>query len=366
MYSAKNSLKVFVSPYSTPSSQLTVEELLVNEIGFYDEQGNLAISGLGFFYWRKTGGQVIKSKLINFAGWSGVQSYAAPTYEVQTITVPTATAGELYQARIECKIPGMQGEYIKHGNHKAISGDTTTTIATALAASLNLALTREGKDYFTITSSTADVIITAKVQPYVKGKKPGRPISFNSSLAHPQDDAVLSVLTTPGSDGIGYGPYIAEKEVLSQGDSDAFRFNDWPNSFDFNSLESSSTGQYDVLAVTEDTAVKTAMDLVTAPQEYLICFDNAVPSVETDILSFVLAEQDAPAVINATTHAITIDVAIGTVVTALIPAYALSPGATVSPLSGVADDFTSQVTATVTAEDGVTTQAWTIDVTVLT
>jgi len=365
-YSAKNTLKVFVSPYSTYSTQLTVAELLVNEIGFYDAAGNIAASGAGYFHWRKSDGQVQKSKLITFAGWSGIKSYAAPTMEVQTITVPSNDIGVLYQVTIETKLPGMQGEYIKHGNHKTITGDTTTSIATALALSLNNNFTREENSYFTITSSSADVIITSKLQTYKKAKFQGRPLNFKAFLNHPQDDAVAGVLTTPGADGVGYGPYIAEQEMFAQGDHDGFRFGGYPNSFDFDALEANASGQYDVLHVSEDTAIKTAMDLVTANQDYLICFDNTVPSVETDIIAFTLPEQDAPAVINPTTHAITIDVAIGTTVTALIPTYALSPGATVSPLSGVADDFTSQVTATVTAEDGSTTQAWTIDVTVLT
>jgi hypothetical protein len=54
------------------------------------------------------------------------------------------------------------------------------------------------------------------------------------------------------------------------------------------------------------------------------------------------------------------------VVTALEPTITLSAGASVSPLSGVATDFTAAVDYTVTAEDGSTTQVWAVTVTVAT
>jgi len=283
-YSAKNNLKVFVSPFTAQSNQTILSDLQIGEIGFYDRAGAIAASGLGRFAWKKADGTVIRSKEITFAGWAGIQSYAAPTMEVQTITVPTATAGVLYQVTIETKLPGMQGEYIKHGNHKAITGDTTTTIAAALAASLNANFSREENSYFTITTSTNTVIITAKLQSYKKAKFQGRPLNFKSLLNHPQDDAVLAVLTTAGADGIGYGPYVAEKEMFAQGDSDAYRFNSWPNSFDWDALETSAAGEYDALIISEDGAIKTAMDLVTANQDYLLFFDSAGSAPIADIV----------------------------------------------------------------------------------
>jgi len=50
-------------------------------------------------------------------------------------------------------------------------------------------------------------------------------------------------------------------------------------------------------------------------------------------------------------------------VTDLTPTITLSSGATVIPASGVSRDFTSPVPYTVTAEDGVTYQEWTVTVT---
>jgi hypothetical protein len=51
------------------------------------------------------------------------------------------------------------------------------------------------------------------------------------------------------------------------------------------------------------------------------------------------------------------------VITALKPDIAVSLGATISPLDGVVRNFTNPLTYTVTAEDGITTQVWTVTVT---
>jgi hypothetical protein len=50
-------------------------------------------------------------------------------------------------------------------------------------------------------------------------------------------------------------------------------------------------------------------------------------------------------------------------VTALFPEINLSAGATISPNTSTAQDFTNTVTYTVTAEDGETTQDWVVTVT---
>jgi len=84
-----------------------------------------------------------------------------------------------------------------------------------------------------------------------------------------------------------------------------------------------------------------------------------------DILTFSLPEQTEDAVIDPVNHTVNIDVVFGTNPTALTPTITVSPYATISPLSGVAVDFTSPVTYTVTAEDG-TPQIWTVTVNVLT
>ncbi|MEP0114966.1 T9SS type A sorting domain-containing protein [Reichenbachiella sp.] len=96
-------------------------------------------------------------------------------------------------------------------------------------------------------------------------------------------------------------------------------------------------------------------------QDWIVTVTEA-PSSETDILTFVLTEETEEAAINATNHTVVIEVANSTDVTNLTPTITLSSGATVSPEG--AQDFTNPVIYTVTAEDGSTTQDWTVTATV--
>lgn len=86
-------------------------------------------------------------------------------------------------------------------------------------------------------------------------------------------------------------------------------------------------------------------------------------STEKNIVSFVLAEQTATSTIDATAGTVAITVFAGTNVTALVPTIGVSPAATISPASGVAQDFTNPVVYTVTAQDG-STKTFTVTVTV--
>ncbi len=93
-------------------------------------------------------------------------------------------------------------------------------------------------------------------------------------------------------------------------------------------------------------------------------------NTETDILSFSLPQQTGNATINPTAHTVSIEVIYGTDVTALVPVFTLSGGATAN-VGGVAQtsgetvvNFASPVTYTVVAQNGTITQDWTVTVTV--
>jgi len=85
---------------------------------------------------------------------------------------------------------------------------------------------------------------------------------------------------------------------------------------------------------------------------------------QAEIISFDIPGQ-VSSNINSTNATVDIVMPIGTDVSALVPTITISQGASISPLSGVAQDFTNPVTYTVTAEDN-TTKNWTVTVTVLT
>lgn len=82
-----------------------------------------------------------------------------------------------------------------------------------------------------------------------------------------------------------------------------------------------------------------------------------------DITSFVLDEQTGAAVINDTAHTVAIEVANGTVVTALTPTIGVSLGGSITPNSDEAQDFTNPVEYTVESGNGAS-QTWTVTVTV--
>jgi hypothetical protein len=99
-------------------------------------------------------------------------------------------------------------------------------------------------------------------------------------------------------------------------------------------------------------------------QSWSITGGAAAESTETDITAFTLAAQTGNATIDTDAHTVAIEVAYGTSLASLSPTITLSSGATVSPLSGAAQDFSGgAVNYTVTAEDGTTTQVWAVTVT---
>lgn len=109
------------------------------------------------------------------------------------------------------------------------------------------------------------------------------------------------------------------------------------------------------------TYIVVAEDGITA-QDWVVAImveDNS----ETDIISFDMLELISPAIIDPALHTVTAAVPFGTDITALVPTIEVSGGATIDPASDVALDFTSPVTYTVTAEDGIEEQVWTVTVT---
>ena len=82
-------------------------------------------------------------------------------------------------------------------------------------------------------------------------------------------------------------------------------------------------------------------------------------------VSFTAADNDALGTdVTGTIDGTSISATVphGTDVTALVPTITVSAGATISPASGQAQDFSSPVTYTVTAEDGTTTADYTVTV----
>ncbi|GAA4936124.1 hypothetical protein GCM10023314_05590 [Algibacter agarivorans] len=106
----------------------------------------------------------------------------------------------------------------------------------------------------------------------------------------------------------------------------------------------------------------------TTTQDWVVTVTEAA-SAETDILTFSFTEQTGAATIDAVSHTVVVEVANGTDLSALVSSFTLSAGATAvvgvaAQVSGTtSNDFSNDVTYTVTAADGTTTQDWVVTVT---
>ncbi|MEW5847126.1 MAG: DUF5018 domain-containing protein [Bacteroidota bacterium] len=123
----------------------------------------------------------------------------------------------------------------------------------------------------------------------------------------------------------------------------------------------------DAAALPGATTVAVTAEDGLVSQTYTINFTIAAPNTEANILTYTVAGVNAT--IDNVNHTITATVPYSTDITNLVATFTLSDGATakvggVDQISGTtANDFTNPVTYTVTAQDGTTTQDWTVTIT---
>ena len=88
------------------------------------------------------------------------------------------------------------------------------------------------------------------------------------------------------------------------------------------------------------------------------------PCEDANIYGFRIPNQLGFEIITSNTNpgGIVVKMPAGTNVTALVPSIIIKPGATISPESGVARDFTGSVLYTVTSGSGLTTKDWKVNV----
>lgn len=87
------------------------------------------------------------------------------------------------------------------------------------------------------------------------------------------------------------------------------------------------------------------------------------PNTEAEILSFYIEGQIHSEIISSTAS-VNVLMPYGTDITNLTPIIEISEGATITPNSGVPQDFSQPVTYLVTAQDGITQKIWTVNVNV--
>lgn len=189
------------------------------------------------------------------------KAYAAKVLRSDTITINTAIVGQIYNIRIVFRNWGSgssENQYFKYtGAYKAVTGDTTTTIATALTALAVTNLSREPVGLLTVTSSGAVITITEIVQPFVKGKQQGRPLNYYFQFV-PITDATGSenvawgtvASVAKGYAGQGTPNLAADMEYFYLGErGDKYRNTGWPYTFDTTYLVNSAN-HYDIIDIT--------------------------------------------------------------------------------------------------------------------
>jgi hypothetical protein len=134
-------------------------------------------------YVKHLDGRVRKSDTINPEKITYFKK-VSPTGETlpsATVTVGAAVVGDLYEIMIRIWNDGSLGKddvMFLNGSYTAVTGDTTTSIALALANNLKAAQTKMGQSWFTITPNAAVITLQSTALPFVVGKKDGRAIEF--------------------------------------------------------------------------------------------------------------------------------------------------------------------------------------------
>ncbi len=126
------------------------------------------------------------------------------------------------------------------------------------------------------------------------------------------------------------------------------------------SRTNSETFQPSNTNIQQGSAGDQANDTNSQPNGNTATTQGSDKSIVSFIFSGLTPEVDG--VIDYDNYTINLSVPIGTDLTSLTPTISIPADATVSPLSGVAQDFTNPITYTVTSQDG-STQSYTVTVT---
>lgn len=207
--------------------------------------------------------QTVATPLIPISKIKSVSSkaYAAKRLRSDTITINTAVVGQTYNIRFVFRNWGSgsaENQYFKYsGTYKAVTGDTPTTIATALTALAVTNFAREATPLLTITSSGAVITITEIAQPFVKGKQQGRPLNYYFQFVPITDSTGAENVTwgtvasiSTGYAGQGTANLAADQEYFYLGErGDKYRNVGYPYTFDTTYLVDSSK-LYDTIDIT--------------------------------------------------------------------------------------------------------------------
>lgn len=242
--------------------------------------------------------QTVATPLIPISKIKSVSSkaYAAKTLRQDTITINTAVVGQTYNIRIVFRNWGSgsaENQYFKYtGTYKCKTGDTTTTIATALTALAVTNFAREATPLLTFTSSGAVITVTEVAQPWVKGKQQGRPLNYYFQFVPITDSTGAENVSwgTVASVAKGYagqGTYhlAADQEYFYLGErGDKYRNVGFPYTFDTTYLVD-PTKLYDTIDITYSSADSGAVGVENDLRVITILCANGTSSAIAKLIS---------------------------------------------------------------------------------
>lgn len=218
------------------------------ELGVFTFDGTAVAAGKPFVIAQKTADSVFVSDVIYP---ETVKSYTASAdspevAKVVTVTPVAPTAGDDITLRIVIYEHGslsVEDTYLKFATYRAVSGDDQENVVDGLIASLNRNFSREpgatptSNPLFTFaksgTGASATLVITQKLQPYVRGKKFGRVNPFDVFISPKNSsDYVQAPTTTAYNPGKGTGKLVAAMEYdLRKNRGDIYGDKGWPLTF---------------------------------------------------------------------------------------------------------------------------------------
>ena len=222
----------------------------LGEIGVFTKDGTAVAAGKPFVFAQKTADSIFVSDVIypdsvkNYT----VAADAVEVAKVMEVTPPAAAdivVGSDYILRIHIFEHGslsIEDTYLKFATYRPVTGDTEEEVVDGLIASLNRNFSREpgatatDNPLFTFSRSgsgaTSKLVITQKLQPYVRGKKFGRVNPFDVFAEFGDLDPVKGTVTTEYFPGTGTGKQIAKMEYdLRKNRGDIYGDQGWPLTF---------------------------------------------------------------------------------------------------------------------------------------
>lgn len=176
------------------------------------------------------------------------------------IEITNVVAGQVYSIRVlfrEWGSGSAEDQYVKHiGAYKAKAADTAEDIVDALVELGTKNLSREAANYLTFTKEavTNKLVITEVAQPWVMGKKQGRPLNYVLMFAPIVEGGIedydwATVTTVESNVGNGTGHLVADMEYFYHGEiGDIYREANWPNNWDTKYLVD-PTSKYHMLEI---------------------------------------------------------------------------------------------------------------------